>query len=296
MNRADSVKARLKNIALENSLTFHEVLSYYGLERVIYRISKSSYADHFVLKGGILLYAIFDRNYSRATTDADFLARKIPNSKDAMLKVFKSILSQDVDDALTFDLNTLKVDTTSLIKEYPGLEISAVAYLDRTKIHIKLDIGFGDIVFPDASKMSFPTLLPQDDVEILAYSLESIIAEKLEAIVKNGYLNSRYKDFYDIYILSRTHSFEFYSLKKAVNDTFSRRQTQLTLNTIALSPEFYTDTMHVRRWEGFQKKKRAIKDITLKDVIEHLKIFATPLLGTPDPAPNTWNHEEQKWV
>lgn len=177
---ADSVKARLKNFAIKSGCTFQEALTYYGLERAIYRISISEYAEHFVLKGGIFLYAIFGRNYERATTDMDFLARRISNSSEEMKAIFKKIFSQDVDDALVFDIDAITVENITELKEYHGLHVSFVGYLDRTKIPIGIDIGFGDVIYPDAVKMDFPVILDMEAPRVNAYSLETLIAEKLK--------------------------------------------------------------------------------------------------------------------
>ena len=136
----DSVKAKLKNFAEENGLTFQEVLTYYGLERTIYRISVSNYADHFVLKGGIFLYAIYDRKYERATTDIDLLARRISNSSEEMKSVFQNILLEEVDDALVYDTKSIVVESISEFKDYHGLNVSVTAYLDRTRIPISIEI------------------------------------------------------------------------------------------------------------------------------------------------------------
>ena len=211
---ADSVKARLKNFAVSSGCTFQDALVYYGLERTIYRISISPYAGHFVLKGGIFLYAIFDRKYERATTDVDLLARRISNSAEEMKTVFRDIFSQDTDDTLAFDLDSITAEDIAEFKEYHGLHISAVAYLDRTRIPIGIDIGFGDVIYPDAVEMDFPVILDMEAPRVNAYSLESSIAEKLEAIVKNGFLNSRYKDFYDIYCALREISFQLRDIEQ----------------------------------------------------------------------------------
>jgi predicted nucleotidyltransferase component of viral defense system len=181
---AESIKARLKNFAIATNHTFQEALTYYGLERTIYRISVSKYADHFVLKGGIFLYAIFDRNYERATTDVDLLARSISNSDEYMITVFRDIFSQDIDDALLFDPDSVTVEDITEFKKYHGLHISAVGYLDRTRIPVGIDIGFGDVIYPDTVKMNFPVILDMEAPRINAYSLESAIAEKLEAILQ----------------------------------------------------------------------------------------------------------------
>ena len=132
----------------------------------------------------------------------DLLARRLSNSGEEMKNVFRDILSLDIDDALIFDIESITVEDITEFKEYHGLHISAVGYLDRTKIPVGIDIGFGDVIYPDAVKIDFPVILDMDPPRVNAYSLESSIAEKLEAIIHNGYLNSRYKDFYDIYVLS----------------------------------------------------------------------------------------------
>lgn len=294
MNAA-SVKVKLKNFAIKTGRTFQEALTYYGLERTIYRISVSEYADHFVLKGGIFLYAIYDRNYERATTDVDLLARQISNSCKEMKSVFQNILSREIDDALTFDIDSVAVEDTTEFKEYHGLHVSAIGYLDRTRIPVGIDIGFGDVIYPDAVKMELPVILDMESPMINAYSLESSIAEKLEAIIRNGYLNSRYKDFYDIYVLSTKYEFAFDELKKAVIETFENRRTPLTVNSAAFSDEFLNDPMHQTRWNAFLKKKKALVQISMSDALERIKVFVLPLLTDIATAGTIWNPKTGCW-
>lgn len=290
---ADSVKARLKNFAIKSGCTFQEALTYYGLERAIYRISISEYADHFVLKGGIFLYAIFGRNYERATTDVDFLARRISNSSEEMKAIFRSIFSQDVDDALVFDIDAITVEDITEFKEYHGLHVSFVGYLDRTKIPIGIDIGFGDVIYPDAVKMDFPVILDMEAPRVNAYSLETLIAEKLEAIIHNGYLNSRYKDFYDIYVLSTNYEFSYEELRNAVIQTFENRKTQMTMDAAAFSEEFLNDPMHQTRWKSFLKKKKALIQISMSDAMDWIKAFVCPLLEGMEKT--KWNPKKGIW-
>lgn len=292
---ADSVKAKLKNFAVSSGCTFQAALVYYGLERAIYRISVSPYAGHFVLKGGIFLYAIFDRKYERATTDVDLLARCISNSAEKMKSVFRDILAQDIDDSLVFDLDSISVEDITEFKEYHGLHISAVAYLDRTRIPIGIDIGFGDVIYPDAIEMEFPVILDMEAPKVNAYSLESSIAEKLEAIVKNGFLNSRYKDFYDIYVLSQKCSFSYEELRNAVRETFTNRKTQMTMDTAAFSDDFLHDPMHQTRWNSFLKKKKALIQIPMNDAMTRIKIFVTPLLTHVYEPVIEWNPQDGYW-
>lgn len=290
---ADSVKARLKSFAIKSGCTFQEALTYYGLERAIYRISISEYAEHFVLKGGIFLYAIFGRNYERATTDVDFLARRILNSSEEMKAIFQKIFSQDVDDALVFDIDAITVENITELKEYHGLHVSFVGYLDRTKIPIGIDIGFGDVIYPDAVKMDFPVILDMEAPRVNAYSLETLIAEKLEAIIHNGYLNSRYKDFYDIYVLSTNYEFSYEGLRNAVIQTFENRKTQMTMDAAAFSEEFLNDPMHQTRWKSFLKKKKALIQISMSDAMDRIKAFVCPLLEGMEKT--KWNPKKGIW-
>lgn len=290
---ADSIKARLKNFAVSNNITFQEALIYYGLERTVYRISVSEYAEHFVLKGGIFLYAIFDRNYERATTDIDLLARKISNSSEEMKQVFKVILSQTEDDALVFDTGSVSVEDITEFKEYHGLHISVIGYLDRTKIPIGIDIGFGDIVYPDAVKMDFPVILDMEAPRINMYSLESSIAEKLEAIIHTGYLNSRYKDFYDIYVLSGKYGFDYDKLRNAVIETFENRKTTMTMDSAAFAEGFLNDPIHLTRWNAFLKKKKAIIQVSLPDAMAQIKNFVRPLIEGGNV--KKWNSDDCCW-
>ena len=287
MMNVDSVKARLKNFAIKSGCTFQEALTYYGLERTIYRISISEYADNFVLKGGIFLYALFGRNYERATTDVDLLSQRISNGSEEMKSVFQKIFSRDVDDALVFD------EDITEFKEYHGLHVSFVGYLDRTKIPISIDIGFGDVIYPEAVKMDFPVILDMESPRVNAYSLETSIAEKLEAIIHNGYLNSRYKDFYDIYVLSKKYEFSYAELRNAVIQTFENRKTPMTMDSAAFSDEFLNDPMHQTRWKAFLKKKKALIQVSMSDAMDWIKAFVRPLF---EGAKKTiWNHEKGIW-
>ena len=212
---------------------------------------------------------MFERNYARATTDIDLLARRIKNSSEEMKNVFCAILSQDVEDALYYDLDSIDVEDITEFKEYHGLHISAMAYLDKTRIPIGIDIGFGDVIYPDVVKMYFPVILDMTPPTVNAYSLESSIAEKLEAIIHNGYLNSRYKDFYDIYILSLKNTFQYDNLSRAVKETFENRKTEITMDTAVFSDEFLNDPVHQKRWNAFVKKKKAILQVPMNEAFNY---------------------------
>lgn len=293
MMNVDSVKARLKNFAIKSGCTFQEALTYYGLERTIYRISISEYADNFVLKGGIFLYALFGRNYERATTDVDLLAQRISNGSEEMKSVFQKIFSRDVDDALVFDVDSITVEDITEFKEYHGLHVSFVGYLDRTKIPISIDIDFGDVIYPEAVKMDFPVILDMESPRVNAYSLETSIAEKLEAIIHNGYFNSRYKDFYDIYVLSKKYVFSYAELRNAVIQTFENRKTPMTMDSAAFSDEFLNDPVHQTRWKSFLKKKKALIQVSMSDAMDWIKAFVRPLFEGTEKT--RWNPEKGNW-
>lgn len=296
----NSVKDRLKNYSKKTGKPYQEILTYYALERTIYRLSKSNYVNNFIIKGGIYLYAIHDKNYVRATTDIDMMAHRISNDAEKMKDIFIEILSADTDDAIKYDLNTLDVHNITEFKEYHGLNVSVAALLDRTRIPVAIDIGYNDIIVPDKVRMTYPTILDMNAPEIYAYSLESVIAEKLEAIVSNGLANSRYKDFYDIYVLSREHSFIESELAIAIKETFGHRKTELPEKITAFTEEFYGDPIHESRWASFLKRKKVEKPLSLKEIIIEDSKFINPLipriLTEAFSKEVRWDIENENWI
>lgn len=297
MIKAESVKARLKKHAKESGHTLQDEITMYGLERAIYRISISPYASKFTLKGGILLYALFDGEFSRVTTDIDLLARETSNNIDAMEKILSEIFKIQEDDALRFDLETLEVKAIAEFKEYHGVNASIRAYLDKTRVDVSMDIGFGDIVYPERVEMEFPVLLDMKAPKLYAYSLDSVVAEKFEAFVQLGYANSRYKDFYDIYILAITHDFEGIILKQAIIETFAHRKTDFN-DIVAFEAEFIEDRVHQSRWKAFIKKKKAMVSVEFKEALELIKKFLMPVttgIIYSEEFAKKWNHKKRRW-
>ena len=297
MSNADSIKARLKNVAIENGKSFQEMLIAYGLERTIYRLSKSPYVENFTLKGGIFLYALFEGNYPRATTDIDFLAEQISNDENELKRVFAEIFQMNVDDPLRFDLQTLDAERITEFKDYHGVHISIVAFLDKTRIPIAIDIGFGDVIYPERALIKYPTVLSEEPLEVYGYSLVSSIAEKFEAIVSLAYDNSRFKDFYDIYVLAHQYDFIGRDLQEAIRETFSNRHTELG-DIAAFEEDFAHDAVRQSRWSAFVRKKKPLEPVTLEDTLELLKIFFLPIIEVTqdtDIAGFVWNHFACKW-
>lgn len=296
-NNVASIKDKLRNQSIITGKTMQELFTIYGLERTIYRISISKYVENFTLKGGILLYALFDKNYARVTTDIDFLAQKINNEINYIKKIFEEIFSLKVDDPLNFDLNTLLIIPITEFKKYHGVNVSITALLDRTKIPISIDIGFGDVIYPEKVKLNFPTVLSHENPKIFAYSLVSTVSEKFEAIVSLAYNNSRFKDFYDLYVLAKKLDFDGLELSEALRKTFYNRHTKID-KIAAFEDNFVNESIRQSRWKSFVKKKKTIIPVTLEEVIEEIKIFISPVLHSikeDKVFTLKWNAREQTW-
>lgn len=203
----------------------------------------------------------------------------------------------EVNDALCYDLQSLDIHSITEFKAYHGVNVSIVAYLDRTKIPISIDIGFGDIVYPERILMDFPVLLDMEVPKIYTYSLNSVIAEKFEAIVSLGYANSRYKDFYDIYILASNYDFDGNELKKAIEETFHHRQTGFD-DIVAFEKGFAADAIRKSRWNSFIKKKKAMESVDFGTAVELIKDFLQPIVDKIVDNVETniqWNSQKKGW-
>ena len=273
-----SVKDKLKNIARENHRIYQEVLTVYALERTIYRISKSDFKENFTLKGGIFLYALYDKNYSRSTTDIDLRADRISSDEKTIKSVFERIFSLQFDDGLEYDLETLVTKQITKQDEYQGINISVTALLGNIKIPVSIDIGVGDIIVPGRMEIDFPVLLDFDIPHIYSYSIESTLSEKFEAIVSLGLANTRFKDFYDIYVILQSKNIDDEVLKQALVQTFSNRNT--TFNDIVVfDKNFSSDAERQKRWNAFTKKKSALMQVSFEDVVLAIKNYFEPLIN-----------------
>jgi predicted nucleotidyltransferase component of viral defense system len=213
-----SVRERLRNIARERNVDFGLILVKYGLERILYRLSRSAHREAFILKGALLFELWTDQRY-RPTRDADFLASG-DNSPERFAQIFRELCAMQTEpDGLRFDGESVIAERISENADYEGVRVTFAAYLDRAKIPIQIDIGFGDTITPAPSETDYPTLLEFPGPRLLTYPKETVVAEKLEALVKLGIANTRMKDFYDLQKLSRTFAFEGKTLAKAIQNT-----------------------------------------------------------------------------
>lgn len=229
-------------------------------------MSISPYSENFTLKGGIFLYALFNGDYARATVDIDLLAQRIGNDTEKMKQVFTDIFSRETEDPLRFDFDSLDVHAITEFKDYHGVNVSIMAYLDRTRIALSIDIGFGDVIYPERVKMEFPVVLSDENPEIYAYSLASCVAEKFEAIVSLGYENSRLKDYYDLYVLASSYDFDRRELQEAFKETFGHRNTGFD-DIVAFEDGFAGDNVRRSRWNAFTKKKKAVVKNFIYDIV-----------------------------
>ena len=297
MNKAASVKARLRNLAEKQGRSYQDLLQIYALERAIYRLSLSPHKDKFTLKGGIFLYALFEGRFPRSTTDIDLLGQRISNEKESLEKAFYDIFSINTDDGIRFDLESMNLRTIADAKKYPGTRVTITAYMERTRLSVTVDVGFGDCITPERVQMKFPVLLNDPQPVVFAYSKESVIAEKLEAMASLGFLTSRYKDFYDIFLLSRFFRFNGTTLQAAIRETFRNRGTHMR-DIVAFENQFISDSLHKRRWTAFAKKKNTTLDTSLEEVIGQIKNFLIPVLEAlqrDEIFASQWEPDDLSW-
>ena len=273
-NIGASVRARLQNLSRETGQSFELILTRYTLERLLYRLSTSDYADRFVLKGAMLLTSWFADPH-RATRDLDLLGFGDP-SPDAMVAAFKEILATDVEDGVEFDLDALRVDEIREELEYGGLRLRTTASIRGARIAVTVDVGFGDALEPGAEVIDYPSMLDLPTPRLKAYARETVIAEKFQAMVALGRANSRMKDFYDIWLLSQSFPFDDDRLARAIAATFERRETEIPAELPdALTPAFVEDEHKQRQWNAFLENV-ALHPGSLADVIAGVAGFIMP--------------------
>lgn len=273
-NIVASIHARLKNEAVRQRKPFAEILQYYAMERFLYRFSKSKYADKFILKGGLLFY-VWSLALRRPTKDIDFRGY-VENNPESIAQVVRDILLESVaDDGITFDLESIKTERTQIDADYEGIRVKFSGYLGRARIAMQLDVGFSDEITSKAEPIDYPGLLPdQNDIRVKSYPKESVVSEKFHAMVHHAELNSRWKDYYDIWLISETFDFESSSIQRAIEKTFQKRDTELSAEKPpALTADFATKNQ--TRWMSFITKS-GLKNPHMNnfvEVIERIWIF-----------------------
>jgi predicted nucleotidyltransferase component of viral defense system len=273
-NLGASVRARLLNIAKQRNQQFQLLLTRFALERLLYRLSLTAHRDRFVLKGAMLVTTWLDKPH-RPTRDVDFLGFVDP-SPEAMLSTFREICAVMVEDGTEFDVAALRVDQIREELEYGGLRIRTIATVGGARANVVIDVGFGDAVEPGIEEMELPVLLDLPAPRLKGYARETVIAEKFQAMVMLGRANSRMKDYYDIWVLSRAHEFADDRLARAIAATFARRQTEIPVDPPdALTVAFAGDPVKLRQWDAFAIDI-ATQPSSLAHVIDDLIAFLMP--------------------
>lgn len=252
-NLGTSVRARLLNHSRAHDQSFELILIRFALERLLYRLSQSAHADRFVLKGAMLLSIWFD-DPTRPTRDLDLLGFGEADS-ETMLATFRDILSVEVDDGITFDTDSVRIDRIREQLEYGGVRLQADAYVGGARVPASVDIGFGDALEPGVEELDYPVLLDFPVPKLRAYARETVIAEKFQAMVLLGRANSRMKDFYDIWLLSRSFTFDPDRVAGAIAATFARRKTPIPHKLPdALTDGFAGDPTKLEQWTAFARR------------------------------------------
>ena len=259
-----SVRARLLNLARTRHQAMDLLLTRYAIERLLYRLGTSRHGDRFVLKGAMLVTTWFDDPH-RPTRDVDLLGYG-DAAPDAMLAMFREIAAVEADDGITFETPSMRIDPIRGNIEYGGLRIRMTAVLAAARIPVVVDIGFGDAVEPGVEDIDLPTLLDFPRPHLRAYARETVIAEKFQAMVALGLANTRMKDFYDIWVLSRAYEFDPERLRRAIRATFDRRATPIPrVAPDALTPVFSTSASKQQQWAAFTRDLAT--DVPTLDVV-----------------------------
>ena len=293
---ATSVLARLKNKAAESGRSYQLCLQLFCQEEFLRRLEKSKYAENLVLKGGLFIYSLTDFD-SRVTLDVDFLLRRIPNTPEQLKAILEEIIVTDTgNDFITFEIRD--VAPIAVAKKYAGIGASLLAKIKNTKTPFGIDFGVGDVIVPKQEKRKIPTQLDDFNAPMVnTYSLETTIAEKLDAILSLMEFSSRMKDYYDLYYLANKFDFDGATLTKALNKTFKNREHHFTVEQFEQIMTFGSDDAMQKKWKAFCRKIDTKTDdfITVLKTIR--KFLSEPYNAAVENKEfvETWTSSNGKW-
>lgn len=280
MNSAPSVRARLLNLSKQTGEDFQALLNRYAIERFLYRLGASDRPDEFILKGA-MLFVVWQGNLHRPTKDLDLLGFGDP-SPGAVAERIRAVVSLPADDGILFDPSSIDAAVIREDAEYEGVRVKLSALLEQARIRLHVDIGFGDVVDPAPVRTAYPTILSHVQPPTLPmYPPETVIAEKLQAMVVLDIRNSRMKDFYDLWYLSRNWPFQLAVLRRAVISTFERRRTEVPAGIpFALTEEFLTDEGKRQQWVAFVRRLNLAADTPdLRALGQEIARFVQPVFA-----------------
>lgn len=277
-----SMRAKLYALAQKRKEDFQFVLTRWVAERFLYRLGESKHHDRFVLKGATL-FLIWKGELARPTRDVDFLCYGSADT-GRVVHTIREICSLTAADGIEFDLDKIRAEEIRDDADYGGVRVFVPAVLDKAKVTVQIDIGFGDVVDPAPVETKFPVILDLPPPSLRAYPPEVVIAEKLQAMIQLGIANSRMKDFFDIWTLSREQTFRMARLRRAIVATFEHRKTPLPESSpTALTDSFLRDPEKVKLWKAFLKRIHLPGgDAELADVGTYIWGFLKPVLGSDD--------------
>jgi predicted nucleotidyltransferase component of viral defense system len=296
-NTPASILARLRNLSERDHLDFNFLLLRYIQERFLARLAESSYVNKFVLKGGFLLLA-YNIQKARPTKDIDFLGINVPKDPKQLEHLVLEIISMNADDGVQFQTESVKSEIIKEDADYEGVRIKVEARIGTTRNIIRLDFGFGDIVTPTPLLMDYPAILDRTSVKVLAYSKESIVAEKFEAIVKLSSFNSRMKDFYDIVFLSSEFNFEGLLLQSAIQKTFAQRETSLHSAAKLLQSNLGEQAILQNLWRAFFKRSHLVTKEDFNEIFQSIRAFVGPIIDAATagkPMSLSWERSTKEW-
>ena len=291
-NVAQSVRDRLLHRKRETGENYEALLTRFAIERLLYRLGQSDHREQFVLKGAYA-FLIWQGNLHRPTRDLDLLGYGSP---DQLETVFRQLCRMDdeFEDGVGFDPESVEAEPIRDADEYGGIRVRLDATLGSAELRLQIDVGFGDTVSPAPEEVVFPSLLDFPEPEIRSYPRPSVVAEKLHGLVTLGIANSRMKDFFDLWYLSRNFSFKGSSLTRAIGSTFARRETELPASPPdALTTAFARDEQKQQQWSAFLRRTRLdTSEPDLVEVIEKIKSFLWPPLSAAEEKPGF----DQEWL
>ena len=278
-NLAASVHARLAQRRASTGEDYNVLLVRFTLERLLYRLSRSSHREQFILKGA-MLFALWEPALHRVTRDLDLLGFGHP-APERLADIFMELCRLEVEaDGVDFDPDSVVCEDIRAQDEYAGIRVKLRAVIGKAVVPLQVDVGFGDALPVPPEEITFPVMLGMAAPKLRAYSRETVVAEKLEAIVKLGMLNSRFKDYFDLHYLAQKFSFQGDLLAKSIAATFARRDTAFPAGLPAgLTPIFGGDPAKIRGWQAFWRKTGSKTSApTLESVIQLLVEFLEPPL------------------
>ncbi len=275
-NYGKSIRTKLLNVAQKEEVFYQTVLTRYFQERLLYRMSQTRFRNNFYLKGGALLYA-FERFAARPTLDIDFLGHDISNEGAAIIAAFKEICSIPCEeDGIVFDTEHITAQNITEFKDYHGVRLSIPVRMDTIFQVMTMDIGFGDVVTPSPVSLEYPLLLEHLPVSnILAYSIETVVAEKMHAVIDLADQSSRMKDYYDLYNLLSKEKYDRETLQEAIIRTFENRHTLYDANTMFFRTDFAENNQMQVRWKAFLRKITK-EETTFSEVVTYIQRVLRP--------------------